>query len=313
MRRSLHIAVAVALASCGGPDPASDAGGPDAAAPDAGADAGPPGCDAGPDPLSCEDLTPDPSCGARWVVGVEGEVRTTEGAPVAEARPQLCARVAPAGNLICLSPPTTDDDGRFTIVIPEDIRCLDAAVMRVLAPGQPFGTTYCPIDLGPEGSVVALAEPFELVSVTAATAPARGDATAERGVTFPGGVTLTLAPQGLSGDGYETLAGGPAAVDPPPCFLDGPALDGAYVFAPEGPVAGGAAVRIPNDGGLAPGASVDLFVLGGLETRLLDGTPVEEAELATIGAATVSADGAEIVSDPGVRLPYLSWLAWRAR
>lgn len=311
MPRSLRLVLALALIGCGSPDPDPDAGSEDAGA---AMDAGGPGCDAGAgDPLGCEDLTPDPTCEERWVVAVQGDVETAEGAPVEGARPQLCARVAPAGALICLAPPETDAAGAFTIVVPEEIRCLEEAAMRVLAPGQPFGTTYCPIDLGADGSVVDVAEPYALVPVTAATVPPRGDGRMERDVVFGGGVTLGIAPDGIAGDGYEALAGGPASVDPAPCFADGVALDGAYVFAPEGTILGGAPVRIPNDDCLAPGTVVDLYVLGGLETELIDGTPVDEAELVTFGTATVSADGSEIVSDLDVRLPYLSWLAWRAR
>ena len=72
---------------------------------------------------------------------------------------------------------------------------------------------------------------------------------------------------------------------------------------------GGFPVRIPANG-LAEGTRVELLVLGGLETRLADGTSVHEADFDVFGTATVT-DGM-IVSDPGSELPYLSWLGYRA-
>jgi len=308
-RSPLAVLAALAiLAGCDGPS-AADAGA------DAAVDAGRPACDGGPDPLGCERLSADPSCEARWIVGVRGRVVTSGGDPVAGARPQLCARVSAASGLVCLVPPASDASGEFTVVVPEDIRCLESAAMRVLAPGEPLATTYCPLDLGAgPGAVLELAEPYELAPVSPATErPARGDETEMRDVTLPGGVTLTLAPAGLTGDGYEELAGARVDVDPAPCFARDLALDGAYAFDPEGPVVAGAGVRVANEDGLLPGTVVDLYVLGGLDTRLIDGTFVDEAELVAFGTATVGADGAEIVSDPDVLLPYLSWLAWKAR
>lgn len=319
MRRALQIIAALALAGCDGaapPDDIPDAGRDAGALADVGAteDAG--ACEADPmgDPLACESLEPDPSCEARWTVGVRGRVIALEGgAGVADARPQLCARVAPDNRLVCLVPPTTDAEGEFTIVVPEEIRCLERAAMRVVAPRQPLGAVYCPFALEGTEPVIALEEAFALPATAPAEVPPEGDPAAPREVRFPGGVTLTLAPDALLGaDAYERLAGGPVPVEATACFAEGRPLLGAYTFTPEGTLATPAAVALPNDAGLPPGASVDLYVLGGLDTRLVDGTPVEEAELARFGAGTVSADGARIVSDEA-SLPYLSTVAWQAR
>ena len=301
------------LAGCGPPGAASDAA-PDSSAADASADGtvDADGCTPDPDPIVCEDLTPDPSCAGRWVVGVRGAIAETDGTPIEGAFAQLCARTAPDDALFCLSPAMSGADGRFTVVAPEEIRCLGRAAMRVLAPGRMFATTYCPVELaGSSAPVVEVGEPYELFSVDAASAPLRDDETVVRDVVFDGGVTLSLAPDALVGDDYDELAG--ARVDIADAVCLPIAVDAAYAFAPEGPIETGASVVIDNDLGLAPGAMVDLFVLGGLETRLSDGTLVEEGELAMFGTATVSADGTRIVGDSGAELPYLSWLAWRAR
>ena len=329
MRHPLQLAaaffplLALGAAGCDEVTPLDDAGRSaiDATASDAARDGAPEdagACDPEPDPLACEDLTPDPSCEARWTVAIRGRVtRLEDGEGVEGARPQLCARVSPDDRLVCLIPPSTDADGRFTIVVPEEIRCLNRAAMRVVAPRRPLAALYCPFPLnGPEtgdGVVVDLPAPFALTATTPAEAPPRGDAAAPREVRFDGDVTLTLAPDALATlDGYESLAGGPLPEEARGCFADGRPLLGAYAFTPEGPLGSPAALSLPNDAGLAPGATVDLFVLGGLETRLPDGTLVEEAELAAFGTATVSADGARIVSD-AASLPYLSTVAWQAR
>jgi len=243
-------------------------------------------------------------------------------APVVGARTQACLRLFPDDRLVCLRPPSTDANGDFAIVIPDTatdtepgLRCLNRAVMRVLAPDAPFATTYCPVEFPADPDpVFAIEEPYVLYPVTAGTVPPRGDETMAREVTLPGGLVLTLAPADLPmSDAYAELSGGTVDVAATQCFAEGLALDGAYVFDPESPISGGAEVRIPNTEGLSAGAEVDLYILGGLETFLLDGTFVEEAELGEIGVGTVSSDGAFIEGGPSARVPYLTWLAWKAR
>jgi len=282
---------------------------------DAGADAGPPCEPPADDPFACEDLTPDPSCDAHWVVGATGHMITAAGDPVESGRAQFCVRLAPDDRLVCLFPPQTNAAGEFAIIVPEELRCLNRAAMRAIAPGQPLGTSYCPVEFEMGNApIVELSDPYVLHPVEPAVVPPVGDEIAQRDVTFDGGLVLTLAPVDFaSSPDYEALAGAPVDVAATACFRGDLALNGAYVFSPEVVVEAGAAVSIPNADGLAAGSVVDLYVLGGLETRLLDGTMVEEGELAAIGPATVNADGSAILSDPDTRLPYLSWLVWRAR
>lgn len=303
------VSLLLLLVACdGAPEPR------DAGATDAGEDAGeciPPD----DDPYGCEDLTPDPSCPASWVVGVTGRIQTAAGVGVEGARPQLCVRLHPDDVLVCLSPPATDANGDFAIVVPAELRCMTRAAMRAIAPRMPLATTYCPVHFAPgAGPIVAIAEPYVLHPVEPAVVPPIGDEVAQRDVAFPGGLVLTLAPVDLpmAGD-YEALSGGAVEVAATGCFAGDLAPDGAYAFDPETSVDAGAAVSIPNSTGLAAGTEVDLYVLGGLETRLIDGTQVEEGVLGRVGPATVSADGTAIVGGPDSRLPYLSWLVWKVR
>ena len=90
--------------------------------------------------------------------------------------------------------------------------------------------------------------------------------------------------------------------------------DGLWAFWPESAVDGvGFPVRIPNTGNLAAGTQVDLFVLGGLECNLDDGTHVPEGVWSQYGTGTVRADGAVIESDAGSGLPCFTWFGYRAR
>ncbi|HHH27777.1 MAG TPA: hypothetical protein ENK57_05445 [Polyangiaceae bacterium] len=314
--RTALFCVATLLFACSGPD-GDDAG------LDAGPDSGSVGAgDANVDatvctptaaePFLCEDMTPDPACPASWVVGVTGRVETAAGVGVENARAQFCVRLYPDDRLVCLAPPRTDANGDFVIIVPLELRCLNRAAMRAIAPGMPFATSYCPV-VFPAGSdpVFNITEPYVVHPVTAATVPPVGDETAARDVVFDSGLVLNLAPDDFVTQDYLELAGASVPVAATSCFADGVSIDGAYVFKPEDEITGGAAVSIPNTTGLAPGAVVDLRILGGLETRQLDGTEVEEGELALIGTATVSADGTMLVGDN--RVPYLSWLLWTAR
>lgn len=301
----------LALGACEPLPSAVDAASVDAdARGDASPDAAAAACDAAAGPLACEDLTPDPSCSERWVVGVRGRiVAAADAAPVEGGRPQLCVRVSPAGGLVCLKPPSSASDGSFTIVVPEAVRCMEQAAMRVLAPGQPFATTYCHVALGAESAVLELSEPFALHAVEPGAVPARGDLTMERPVVLAGGLTLELAPDAFADlADYDALASGRYAALP--CDLSADVI-AAWAFSPEVRLDGGAAITLDDSLGLAPDTEVELVIVGGLETTLIDGTPVPEAELGVIGTGRVSADGTRI--ETSARLPYLSWLGIRPR
>lgn len=300
--------------ACGGPTPDGDAGET--------ADARIPMCETQPmvrdpvlDPgsLSGIDRTPSPGCAGQWVVGVEGRVEDPSGAGIGGTRTQICV-VPVGGDLVCLVPPTTDASGDFAAVVTDTmLRCVERMTMRALLPGSINATTYCELELTPTDSVITLADPIVVFPVERpACLPPAGDETAPRTITLADGLELVdLRPEQISD--YDELAAARHDIGGHCISARAPAggFLGAYGFRPETDVNGGVAVRIPNTTGLAAGASVDLYLLGGLATTLADGTPVEEGEWARFGTGTVSGDGARIESDPGTLLTVLTWVAYR--
>lgn len=265
-----------------------------------------------PDPLDAIDPTPDPSCTGTWAVGGRGQIVDERGNPVAGARPQMCLR-SPTDTLLCVMPPEAGTDGFWHQEVPEgDPRCVAEIALRALLPNAGFGTTYCHVPLTTNGGVIELRQPIVLYTTTPATSiPPVGDADTARTVVMADGLEMDVVPSTFFGDDYEQLAGRRIDHTDPPCFAEGTTLDGLYVFSPEVSVlgeTGGVPVRIPADG-LADGTRVELLVLGGLETRLADGSAVDEADFVVFGTGTVT--GGMIVADPGSELPYLSWLGYR--
>jgi hypothetical protein len=261
------------------------------------------------------DRTPDPACTATWLAGTSGRVEDATGAGIPGARTQLCIVLSPSGTLLCLVPPTTNDGGDFEVgVAAPESRCVSRATMRILQPGSRYATTYCEPPLAPVDSVIDFADPIVLFPVEPTPCLAqRGDATMPRTVTLARGLELvSLRPDRISR--YDQLAVGRHDL-PPRCMGErAPAgLLATWGFAPETdfPLTTSVGVRIPNETALAAGTSVELWVLGGLDSRLPDDTRIEEGTWATFGRGTVSADGATIESDPGVRLPALTWLGYR--
>lgn len=259
------------------------------------------------------DFTPDPSCEADWVVVVNGDVVEEDGTPVAGAKSQLCVRIgSPDGNLICLRPEDSDDNGEFSILAPESARCVGGGSMRVFVPVSDLATTYCHIDTENDGGTLDLADDIVLFGTDAvADLPEYGDPTVPRAVTFPGGLEIAeFVPDDLGFTfGEEAYANlGARRVDPNAdglCFVD-TELDGLWAFRVEANSESGFDFRFPNDDGYEAGATVNLFVLGGLETKLDDGTQVEETVFEQYGTATVSEDGAWVEG----RIPAFTWLGY---
>ncbi|MSP74273.1 MAG: hypothetical protein EXR76_19245 [Myxococcales bacterium] len=256
-------------------------------------------------------------CRAEFVSVVRGWVVASGGAPIADAKAQVCVHLASTGDLLCLRPGTSDAEGVFTVELPENARCITKVAMRVLLPESGRSTMYCPIDITGTVPVVRLTEPFVLFgTVPVVGLPPEAPEADARVITFDDGLEVDFTPEAYySGGGeYSQLSGRhvPAAARGL-CFLgQSPVPDGLYALYPEGSVTGSDfAVRFPNSTALPPGTVVDLFVLGGLDCRLADGTSVPEAEWFRYGAGRVSADGLRVVSDAGVGLPCLTWLGYR--
>jgi len=256
-------------------------------------------------------------CRGTFVTEVQGTIVTEGGEGVPGARPQACIRKSPDRALTCLEPPTADAAGSWFITVPDAVQCWESAAMRVLLPAGGYATTYCDLDPSPAADgVLGVSAPYVLYATPApSTLPPVGDASVMRTVVFDDGLEVDVVPDSLGfGVDYDSLAARrvPLGAESP-CFAEGAGLAGLYGFGEEGSADdGGVAVRIPNTTAIAAGAAVELLLVGGLATTLGDGTPVEEAALVVFGTATVSADGAFVVSDPGSELPYFTWLGYRA-
>jgi hypothetical protein len=213
----------------------------------------------------------------------------------------------------------TDVSGAFTVNIPEDLQCLESAVVRVVVPGTSTTTSYCDVDIEGQGPTVEVSAPFVIYETTPATTiPPVGDATAERTVVFADGLEIDIVPDRFASLNYDvndyTLLAAARLDDvaADQCFsADDPAFDGLYAFSPEADVDDASfAIRIPNTTGLAAGTSVSLFVLGGLLTSVPpDDTQVHEGEWYEYGTGVVAAGG-EIIE---AELPYFSWFGYRAQ
>lgn len=278
---------------------------------DGGADAGFDGGQQDAQDLACT--------GGETVTRLQGVVWDEADQPETDAKVQVCIRVAATGVLRCLSPEDTDAVGTFGVDVPDGLRCMESVALRVLVPGTPAATTYCVADIAGRGPVVEVEAPLVVYATTPPSVlPDAGDTGTERTVVFEDGLELDIVPDRFFGpnldaqEDYEALAA--RRLDDIPteqCFMEGaPAFDGLYAFSPEGDVDGASfPIRIPNATDLAPGASVSLFILGGLSTRLPDETTVPEAEWFEYGTGVVATGGDVIEAE----LPYFSWLAYRAQ
>jgi hypothetical protein len=174
-------------------------------------------------------------------------------------------------------------------------------------------TIYCDIPREPGSSQVDVEQGSVLFSMV----PAPGLATVCGGqqatVTLDGDLELKVTPAWMS-DGdedYGLLAA--RRVDPTTpglCFVaTGPTLTHLWALGPEAEIADpGFRFSAPNDTGLAPGASLGVYVLGGLTTTLFGGESVGEGEWVRQGAARVTDDGTRIEGSGEAAVTYLSWL-----
>ena len=293
--------------------------------PDAGFDA----ADAGFEPCRSDSLiVPDPpTCNAAYTAILRGTIEDQAGNPldtqlgadnfpVAGPGSQVCIE-QPNGPPKCLRPVQTCDGGYFEVTMVEDDRCIGAAVMRVF-PYQPnFATSYCEVDFSSRtNSDFTISMPVTMYEIEAPTTlPPEGDRSAVRTVVFADGIEVDIQPERFFAflDSYSEFRSRlirPS--DAAPCGTEAENFDGIVAFGPEGNVqsdgnGAGFPIRIPA-GDLTQGTDVELFVLGGLDCTLNDGTLVKEGDWVRFGTATVDANG----MIAGATLPCFNWLAWRA-
>jgi len=262
------------------------------------------------------DSTPG-MCGADWVIGVTGRVTDPSGNGLAGARTQLC--ITTPTNYLCLSPPTTNESGDFDIGIGDlSARCVVWSVMRTTLYTDRYASSYCDLDPMPTDGLHVMDDPIIMHPVVPPTClPGREPEDQARTITFGDGLALVdLVPEQIANASYY-LELAAAQVDlTGSCMLDhapSGGLDATWGLRPDVNVDEGVAVRFPNVTSLAPGARVDLYVMGGLSTNLRGDTPVEEGHWAQYGTGTVNAEGTFIDSDEGSLLPTLNWVGYQAQ
>lgn len=258
--------------------------------------------------------TRDAACAAtsKWVTSISGTVLDDSGQPVPCAKAQVCVRAGKPARLTCLRPVATAQDGTFTIPVGTEVQCMASATLRIFAPNRPLATIYCGVDLSTAEGDITLADTGRLFRLKPPeNAPAFCDASVAHSVALDGGLSLALRPSLLANAASDLPEFAAAKVDPAStglCFLGAERPAVLYAFGPETDIAGdGFGFSLPNDLGLAAGATANLFILGGLSTTVGTET-VEEGEWHLYGQGTVSADGSRIVAEGVHGLPYLSWL-----
>jgi hypothetical protein len=237
---------------------------------------------------------------------VRGQVLDTDGAPRVDVPVTVCGPVCWLDR--------TGADGRFAVRVGDFV---PTAIYSVLAHARPdHATVYVPL---PEtvgaGDVITLAEPLRVPRYTVTGDVVDGDA----GVARAGGVTVSVPADArleLDLEDFELgelgrrLRVAQVPLDRAPPFAREGRVQAVWALAPFAltstrPLG----LRLPNTLGLAPGASVDLVMMGGdiLPPRSNAGRAVDAAR------AVVSADGASVETLPGEGVSLLTWVGVRAR
>ena len=268
------------------------------------------------DPVACP--------GGLKMETITGSIIDSAGAPLVNSKAQACIRKAADGQLGCLQPTPPDDQGVFTIGVPnDDHACASGVSMRVLVPGQQFSTNYCNVDLVSDDTTLSIDWPFQLhETVPAADVPEvdEGDPDDDTDdmvtVTFADGMEIDVFTW-YDFAGYASF--GAAWVEPDniqclPDYLSD--IEGAYAFSPEGdiwnggdddPFPGTFDARIPA-GELADGTWVALYVLGGINCTNPAGDHYHEGVWEPFAVAPVVDGMIHAIGDAG--MPCFSWLTW---
>ena len=265
-------------------------------------------------------------CQGVYMTEIRGWVVDEVGAPLEAAKVQVCVRVYPSGELLCLMPGDTRANGYFSVEIPESARCMSEATLRTLIPREAFASMYCHTNLSDlsEDTVLRLHDPIVLYETRPAISIDESTGADERSLTLMGDLTLTADPDTIYGPTFEEISGRPVPVDAPGlCFLDSesaepeeeptpPMIDGVFTFYPEGDIVDAVAtLTFPNTAGAPPMSEVALYTLGNLDCSILGQVEgLEEGDWAQFGVGVVDEGGmwVEVNIDNG--LPCLSWFGY---
>lgn len=252
----------------------------------------------------CQDPGNEKVQGGLCLRSVSGRVVDPGGAPVPSLVVTVCADACFFGK--------TDGEGRFRVDIDAYLR---TSRYSVLLHGQPsWSAYYLPLPAGSQG-VVTLEKPLPLLPMPTDGPTIARDGSAQ--TLRQGGVTLTLeagtdvflSPEDASAGAVGGRLRPLRVADPSQLpFLAGqPKVDLAYAFGPfESAFSKPARVSVDNTLGLPAGAAVDWLAPRSLTEQGPTGGAIE-----VIGAGKVSADGARIDLDGGVKA--LTWLLIRRR
>ena len=253
------------------------------------------------------------------VLSISGKVVDSNNNPLSNIAVVMCIYPYLASDA-CLNPVFTGGDGSYSVSIPEAKRCLMEAIVHIVPTvDRTYNSVYCSIDLG-RGGEVSVDEPVELRKAPAPNADTLGNGAQPHDIVAADGTTLTVVPDDLPlwDATYSDLRllvwndawGWPCFIDPD----DTP--DGLVALIPELEFySSHDAVHIgfPNNAGLDAGVEVDLYAVGGIGSKLWDGTKVHEGAWIIIGRAVVSPDGSMIETPAGEGLPFWTWVGWKKR
>jgi hypothetical protein len=277
-------AAAVADAAAPGPGPTADAG----------------------VPTTCAASTSQRPDGGTCVLEVEGTVADLAGNPLPGLVMTFCGPPQCYGT-------KADDAGAYAIPVGDFVLTGDYAMH---ADGRPdHAVDYLRQSAG-ESAILSVnmrvpALPPSTVSLPADGAPASsitvGDVTLQvaAGNTF----TLDIADYTL-GDAGRLLRVAPVPLSSAPVYATANNVDAIYALAPSGAKPSAKlGVSVRNTAGIPASAAVDVFVL----SDDYFSTPPTVGTLVLAAAAHVSADGANIQTDPGEGISEITWLAVRRK
>ena len=247
---------------------------------------------------------------------VGGTVVDETGAPLSDQPVVVCA------GLRCVAG-RSDSDGWFAVSV--GLSGL-YSIGLYFPPSTPRLTPFCSFpDLCDDAvhlcnEFVLYPAPTAGVTVPTGTlvADLRIEASDGGALVIPAGAEVVLP---IEAEGWLALTRFPLE-EHVPCFVDPANLPLAlYAVTPsddlviEGgssfdPVLAPAGIDVPNETGLAAGAEVDIYVVGGVHAIEAGMT---EGEWRSWAVATVTPDGTRIRTAPGVGIAYLTWFAIYAR
>ena len=237
---------------------------------------------------------------------VRGQVLDTDGAPRVDIPVTICGPVCWLDR--------TGADGRFAVRVGDFV---PTAIYSVLAHARPdHATVYVPMpDVVGPGDVITLAEPLRVPRYMVTGDLVDGDAGVARAgevtVRVPAGAQLELDLEDYElGELGRRLRVAQVPVDRAPPFAREGRVQAVWALAPFALTSSRPlGLRLPNTLGLAPGAAVDVVMMGGdvLPPRSNAGRAVDAAR------AVVSADGMSVETLPGEGVSLLTWVGVRAR